>query len=278
MSVVGPSASSRFYVFMSIRVTSLAVYTKARQAFRLSILIICLAAISLITGIVGNRYIYGILANLVPIILPFVVFEGVQQKLWGKELLKTQCLLGTVYALALVIMDSIMFAFTVTNFRYCYGSWHSQCEGYKGVGSFDLQCHSTTTPNSTSELFVTCQTKEEYVLQMICLGLNLLHSLCIAPYLLFCHGLKTAINSSLPAWEDGSVIVLDPLPEDLEVPASRPVVLYGRDEEIDENELVDGYPVLSKIRDDCTNESRDEILLPRIPASIAPTSQSVCIR
>lgn len=240
------------------------VYLKAKSAFKLSIVLVSLAMISLVAGLVGKRYTYALTANVVPLLLPLVVLEGAQQKLWGKELLRTQCLLATVYGLTMVIMDSIILAFVVTNFRYCYGGWHDQCEPYDGSSSVSLICKSPTAPVTSNGLFVTCDSHESYILQLIALSLNLIHSLGIAPYLLLCHSLRVAINSSLPTWEDGSIVVLDPLPEAQEIAASRALVLAGREEVLEEEEAVEGLPVTFKGAADFTDESREEIAPPRV--------------
>ena len=258
------TSGSRLYVFLSIHTPSQAVYLKVRAAFRLAVVLVCLAAVSLVAGLVGKRYTYALTANLAPVLLPLVVLEGVQQRLWGKELLKTQCLLVTVYGLTMVILDSIILAFVVTNFRYCYGGWNDQCEPYDGTGSVSLICRSSTAPSTSSGLFVTCDSRENYILQLISLSLNLIHSLGIAPYLLLCHALKTALNSSLPTWEDGSILVLDPLPEAHEVAASRVLVIAGREEVLEEDEAVEGLPVAFKSVGDVTDESREEIAPPRV--------------
>lgn len=258
------TGGSRMYVFLSLHTSSQAVYLKVKAAFRLAIVLVSLAAISLVAGLVGKRYAYALTANLVPVLLPLVVLEGAQQRMWGKELLKTQCLLATVYGLTMIILDSIILAFIVTNFRYCYGSWNDQCDSYEGSGSVSLICRSPTAPSTSNGLFVTCDSRENYILQLISLGLNLIHSLGIAPYLLLCHALRTALNSSMSTWEDGSIIVLDPLPDAQEVAASRVLVLAGREEVLEEEEAVEGLPVAFKSAGDVTDESRDEIAPPRV--------------
>lgn len=260
MSVV----AGRVYVFLSLRTASQTVYYKVKAAFRLAVILVALAAVSMVVGLVGKHYIYAIIANLVPVLFPIVVLEAVQQKLWGKELLQTQCLLGTVYGLTLIILDSIVLAFVVTDYRYCYGDWYDECHSYDGTASISLICRSPTAPSTSEGLFISCDSKENYILQMISLTINLLQSLGIAPYLLICHGLRVALNSTLPAWEDGSIIVLDPLPATHEVTPSRALVLAGHEDIMEEEEAADGLPVYLKEGIDITDDSKEEIILPRV--------------
>ena len=261
---VAVAGSTRLYVFLSLRTTSQAVYAKVKTAFRLSVVLLCLAMVSMASGLLGKRYTYAIVANLTPLLFPVVLLEGAQQKLWGKELLKVQCLLATVYGLTLIILDSIILAFVVTNFRYCYGDWRDKCDSYDGSGSLSLVCHSSAAPASSSGLFVYCESRENYVLQLISLGLNLIHSLGIAPYLLMCHGVRVALNSALPAWRDGSILVLDPLPETMEVTPSRAMVLLGREEALEEEELTQGLPVPLKATGHLTDDSQADISVSRM--------------
>ena len=252
---------------MGIRVPTQAVYQKVRAAFGLSVVIIGLSLISLITGIVGKRYIYGLIANLSPLLLPLLLYECLQQKLWGLDLLKAQCLIGTIYGLTLVIMDSIMLAFTVTNYRYCYGGWNDQCVKYRGVGSFDLLCTTSSTMTNTQPLLVTCMSEDIYALQFICLGFNLVHALFVAPYLLICHALKNAMGQS--GWENGSMILFNPTPDIITTAVSRSIVILGNEEELDDGEIVDAVPAFSKGRYE--EEMREE--LQRSHYSAKPTAR-----
>ena len=242
-------------VFLSIPVTSEAIYIKARQATAVSISILLLCLFSLITGLLGKRYFYSLAANLTPILFPIIIYESLQQRLWGLDLLRSQCLVIAVYGITLLILDAIILAYTATSYRYCYGSWTDQCEEYVGSGNFDLVCKDSQANPDSKGLYITCYKPVFLHLQLACIVLNLLHSLLVLPYLFLCHGLRSALISS--GSESGTIMQDLPM-QWVSDAASKAVVILGNREEEGEDLVLEGTPVLQK--DGISmEESREEI-------------------
>ena len=197
--VIMSAAGNRRFVFLSVSVPSRSIFVRARLSFCLSLAIIFCSLVSFIAGVFGGRYIFALVGNLAPAILPILIFEVLSQRLWAIDTLITQCVIGGVYAIIVIIMDSIVLSFTVTNYRYCYGTWAQNCENYIGPADFDLACHSSSTTDSPSILNVSCYSSAQYSLQFLCLSFNLIHGLLLIPYLLACYSLKLAFNQL--SWE-----------------------------------------------------------------------------
>jgi len=255
MAIREDLGGERVRVFLSLPVASEAVYTKARQATALSISMLVLCLCSLITGLLGKRYFYSLAANLLPVLFPIIVYESLQQRLWGLDLLRSQCLVVGVYGITLLILDAIILAFTATTYRYCYGSWKDQCEDYSGIGDFDLICKDAQSNPESPGLFVTCSKPVILHLQLVCLILNLLHCFLVLPYLCLCYGLRAALSRQ--GWETGTMMLDFPSQGSSDV-ASKAIVILGNREEEGDDLVVDGSPVPQK-DGSSLEESRDEV-------------------
>lgn len=255
MAVRDDSGEERVRVFLSIPVASEAVYVKAKQATAVSISILLLCLCSLITGLLGKRYFYSLAANLMPVLFPIIVYESLQQKLWGLDLLRSQCLVVGVYGLTLLILDAIILAYTATSYRYCYGSWTDQCEDYQGNGNFDLVCKDSQANSESPGLFVTCYKPVILHLQLVCLILNLLHCFLVLPYLCLCYGLRSALRRT--GWETGT-IMLDFPSQVISDVASKAIVILGNREEEGDDLVLEGSPVPQK-DGSSLEESREEV-------------------
>jgi len=230
------------------------IFTRGRTALILSFTMIGLSAVSLLTGMAGKRYIYSLVVNLVPIVLPLVVREGTRGSMWGLDLLTAQCFLGVVYALVIIIIDSIVLAFISTEYKYCLGSWQQRCKPFSGTGTIDFICETTGFGIAPVEIFISCQTLDVYVMQFISLTTNLVHGVLMGPYLLMCQCMRYALARY--HWENGFLLELNRL-------TAGAAVILGSEEKLnsDFEHPVPGRPVGPKQRNDLTEESRDEGML-----------------
>lgn len=254
MAFRGDDGEERIRMFLSIPLATETLYIKAKQATFLSICILLLCLCSLVTGMLGQRYCYSLAANLTPLAFPLIIYESLQQKQWGLDLLRSQCLLIGVYGLTLLILDAIILAYTATEYRYCYGTWTSQCESYTGPGHFDIICSDAQSSSETSHLYITCSKEFILILQLVGILLNLLHTLCVLPYLCVCHGLAAALKGA--GWETGTITVDFAARWTADIPSKAMVILGNREEE-GEDSVLEATPVPMK-ENSSLDESRDE--------------------
>lgn len=232
------------------------IFTRGRTALMLCFTMIGLSVVSALTGMAGRRYIYSLVTNLVPVLLPLVVREGTRGSMWGLDLLSAQCFLGVVYALVIIILDSIILAYISTQYKYCLGSWQHRCKPFDGSGSIDFVCETTGFGATPMEIYISCQTQDIFVLQFLSITINLLHGVLMGPYLLICQCMRYALARY--HWENGYLMELHRL-------TGKAAVIRGSEESLN-TELEDpvpGRPVGAKQRNDCTEESRDEGMLSR---------------
>jgi hypothetical protein len=233
------------------------IYTRGRTALLLASILITICVVSLVTGLAGKRYIYSVVTNLAPVVLPFIVREGTRGSVWGLDLLSSQCFIGVVYALVIIIFDSIVLAFLSNEYKYCIGSWNDQCKPYEGMGKIDLVCETTGFGATPVEIYISCQTHISYIMQFISLSLNLLHGVLMSPYLLVCQCMKFSLARY--HWEQGYLLELNRL-------TAGAVVIMGSEEELDpeSDQPVAGRPVGTKRgHDKYTEESREEAMQSR---------------
>ena len=244
----------------------ISIYTRGRTAILLASIIITTCVVSLITGLAGKRYIYCIVTNLAPVVLPLIVREGTRGSSWGLDLLSSQCFIGVVYALLIIILDSIVLAFLSNEYKYCIGSWNELCKPYDGMGKIDLVCDTTGFGTTPVEIYITCQTHISYIMQFISLSLNLLHGVLMSPYLLVCQCMKFSLARY--HWEQGYLLELNRLTAGV-------VVILGSKEELDPegDQPVTGKPVGTKrSHEGYTEESRDEAMQSRSYVTITNRS------
>lgn len=240
---------TRPIVFLGADLPNPSTFSRARLSFSLSLFVLSFAIVSLGTGVAAGHSLYAVVGNSAAALFPLLVAQSLRLKLWRADILAVQCAMGTVYMLLIVIMDSIILAFTVTTFRYCYGEWSSRCAPYSGSSGFDLVC--TTSETAETNRFVTCSPQLSFTLQFVSLGCNLVHGILAAPYLMACYALKLALKQAeVDNWgEDG----------DGYMPAvSRPVVILGEPGDPEEVDTVDSVTVHSKPQLDNSFDSHEE--------------------
>ena len=254
--------------FLSFAFSSLDMYKQTKITIRLALLVLLLSFVSMVFGIIGKLYLFAVFVNLPELLCPVIMHQALSRALWGKEIIKVQCLYGSLYVLTFLIVDSILLAYTATNFRYCYGDWTNSCKPHKSSSSnLDLDCSTS----SDVESYVACASKVQSVMVLCCYCFHLVSTLASAPYLYYCQVLKSVMPTTFADLGELQV------GEEMEIHQStaKALVIRGNQaEELGGGEVVSGLPAeeeVSQLVSDPLSESRGGLLsqgVARVPARI----------
>ena len=168
---------------------SVPMYKYSRCCFVLSIIIFTLSITSLVLGCAANKVQYAIIANLVPVLVPAMIYFGITKKTWGKEALRVQCIGASCYLVCIIIVNSVILSSLATVHRYCYGDLASHCIPSED-GDYDLECESSETSQSTENTQVSCPGEATLLLYLTSIVSNMALAVLMVPYLVLCQTLK----------------------------------------------------------------------------------------
>ena len=168
---------------------SVPMYKYSRCCFVLSVIIFILSMTSLILGCAANKVQYAIIANLVPVLVPMMIYFGITKKTWGKEALRVQCIGASCYLVCIIIVNSVILSSLATVHRYCYGDLVNHCEPSTNP-DYDLECESSETSQSTENTHVSCPGEAQLLLYLISIVCNMALAVVMVPYLVLCQTLK----------------------------------------------------------------------------------------
>ena len=247
---------------------SLSMYKQTKHTFRLALLVVLLSFGSLTCGIIGKLYLFAVLSNLPALLSPVLTHQALSRVLWGKEIIKIQCLYGSLYILTFLIVDAILVAYSSTNYRYCYGDWENSCKPHEDKTSgIDLDCW--TSSDTTS--YIVCASKTQSVMVICCYALHMASTLVAAPYIYASQVLKSLMPTTFA--DLGEIQVLEEM--EIQQSTAKALVIRGNQiEDISGFEPVVGQPAeeeVNQLISDPLSESRGGLLsqgMSRIPARL----------
>ena len=254
--------------FMSFPFSSLSMYKQTKSTLWFALVVMLLSFTSMVCGIIGKLYLFAVLANLPELLSPLITHQALSRVLWGKEIIKVQCLYGSLYILTFLIVDSILLAYTATNYRYCYGDWANSCLPHRGASSpLTLDC--STSSGTVS--FVACASKGQSIMVLCCYCVHIIATLTSVPYLYCNQMLKSVMPTTFT--DLGEIHVLEEM--DIQQSTAKALVIRGNHlEEIRELEIVAGVPAeeeVNQLISDPLSESRGGLLgrsVSRVPGRL----------
>lgn len=254
--------------FMTFPFASLTMYKQTKSTLRLSMLVMLLSFVSMVFGIIGKLYLFAVLANLPELLCPLITHQSLSRVLWGKEIIKVQCLYGSLYVLTFLIVDSILLAYTASNYRYCFGDWANSCHPYSSkTSALDLICSTS----SNTDTYVFCSTKTQSIMLLCCYCFQMTATIAMAPYLYYCQVLKSLMPTNFT--DLGELHVLEEM--EIQQSTAKALVIRGNQtEEIVGSEVVPGAPAEEEVNQmisDPLSESRGGLLsqgMSRVPAHL----------
>lgn len=253
--------------FLSFAFSSPAMYKQTKSTMRLALLVLLLSFVSMVCGIIGKLYLFAVFANLPELLCPLITHQALSRVLWGKEIIKVQCLYGSLYVLTFLIVDSILLAYTATNYRYCYGDWTNSCKPRTTTSNLDFVCSTS----SDVESYVACASKAQSVMVLCCYCFHIVSAMVSGPYLYHCQVLKSVMPTTFA--DLGEMQVGEEM--EIQQKTAKALVIRGNQaEEIGAGEVVPGLPAedeVSRLVSDPLSESRGGLLsqgVSRVPARI----------
>lgn len=175
--------------FLSRDLTSRSVLRVARCAFAASVLVLSAAVVSVGFGVVVDMYLYAALCNVLPLLLPLVLYEAMAQRRWTARILKIQGWAGIAAAVGGIVADCVILGYLGTVYNLCYGARNSNCES-KGHNQFTC---SSILPGMTST-DINCASRITQIFGIVCVIANLTAFLLCLAYLCLCRRLKSALS------------------------------------------------------------------------------------
>lgn len=175
--------------FLSRDITSRRVLRAARLTLAVSLVVLVAGVASVGFGVIVDMYLYASLANVLPLLLPLVLYEAMAHQRWSHRILKLQGWIGSGVAIGFIVADSVILGYLCTVYSLCYGDRNSSCEQ---IGHNKYSCTAILPGITSSEL--VCDSKVQQIFGIVCVMSNLVAFLAWLVYLVMCRWLKSALS------------------------------------------------------------------------------------